>query len=97
MIQILVSYTYEQQKAYLNIYNEYIIRGNITNIGHDIITNTTVSATFFEKNGYLSPYDNNCGESNQLYIMPNQTVEFTTQKKYPFSVNKENFEVNVSY
>jgi hypothetical protein len=53
---LLVSYTCEQQKADLNLYNEYIIRGNITNTGHAIITNTTVSATFFGTNNYNSRF-----------------------------------------
>lgn len=95
---LLVFYVCEQQKVTLNLENKYTIRGNITNIGSNIIVSPEITATFFKENGIIPEFSNNDIKSDCfLYISPNQTVDFVIEKKYQTPISIENYEITVLY
>lgn len=94
---VSVSYTCEKQPIYFNLYNSYIINGNVTNTEKQAIANLTITATFHGRNNYYGLFGNNEGESCIYYIGPNDTDKFTIQKQYYMSIDIESYQVNVSY
>jgi hypothetical protein len=94
---VSVSYICEKQPICFNLYNKYIISGNVTNTGNLLLLNLTIAATFFGMNNYYSPFYNNEVESRILYLGSNDTANFTIQKQSPCTANIESYKLKILY
>lgn len=90
--------TYDKEKIYYGLYDKYTVKGNVSNIGTTNIQYCTINASFFDRKKNIPSYSDDYVEPyNIMDIAPNQTVNFSVEKKYGVATNIRYYKINVIY
>jgi len=91
-------YKCDKENIYYGLYNKFTVKGNITNTGTNTIQFCAVNASFYDRKKNNPSFSTKDVESYEFWtIEPNQTVNFSIEKKYRQMINLRYYKINTIY